>query len=79
MIDLQKRRWINLSTCSFGEFNVFFDLLKEKQMIIKPTLGSEGGGVEIVKIAKEDDLFEWFTSLQTKLQNKKKGGLGKSC
>ena len=71
-----KRRWINLSTCSFYEFNVFFDLLKEKQMIIKPTLGSEGSGVEIVKIAKEDDLFEWFTSLQTKLQKTKERWVG---
>ena len=54
----------------------FFDLLKEKQMIIKPTLGSEGSGVEIVKIAKEDDLFEWFTSLQTKLQKTKERWVG---
>ena len=51
-------------------------MLKEKQMIIKPTLGSEGSGVEIVKIAKEDDLFEWFTSLQTKLQKTKERWVG---
>lgn len=63
-----KRCWINFTDCTFDEFLIFFNELKEKKMVLKPTLGSEGNGVEIVEIEEQNNLLGWFTSLQTRLK-----------
>lgn len=58
------RRWIDINSCSFSEFESF--AMQLKKFMVKPIYGSHGKGIEIYEVNAWTDLKDLFVKLQEK-------------